>query len=108
MALGHYLRCVGFEVEQVNDSSQALEVALAFRPDVVILDYQMPGLNGAEVAWEFACDPVLQSVPILICSGYADTISRTEFPPKEISIVLKPFDAAEVARWVRQHAAAVA
>jgi CheY-like chemotaxis protein len=78
LALGRYLEKVGFEVEQVNDSPRALRVAHTFQPHAMILDYQMPGLSGADVAWQFESDPVLQTVPIMICSGYAETISRAD------------------------------
>jgi two-component system phosphate regulon response regulator PhoB len=108
LALGRYLEKVGFEVEQVNDSPRALRVAHTFQPHAMILDYQMPGLSGADVAWQFESDPVLQTVPIMICSGYAETISRAELPPRDIPIVLKPFDVGEIAAWIRTRVAAAA
>ena len=43
------LRFVGFEVETATNGSEALTVAEAFRPDAVVLDVMMPGMDGFEV-----------------------------------------------------------
>lgn len=60
-----------FEVRVENDSRKALSVAGDFRPDIVILDISMPGLDGGEVAAQFAEHPVLRGVPIVVLTGLA-------------------------------------
>ena len=54
-----------YEVRTENRSAQALAVARDFRPDMVLLDVDMPGQDGGEVAREIEADPVLRGVPIL-------------------------------------------
>jgi CheY-like chemotaxis protein len=80
--LGRYLERRGCEVERVNEAPKALAVARAFQPDAIILDYFMPELNGADLAWQLEADEALRRVPVMICSGYAEKISPRELPPK--------------------------
>ena len=54
-----------FEVRTENRSAHALAAAREFRPDMVLLDVDMPGQDGGEVAREIETDPVLRGIPIL-------------------------------------------
>jgi DNA-binding response OmpR family regulator len=54
-----------FEVRVENRSSLALVAAREFRPDLVLLDVDMPGKDGGEVAREIEAEPALRGVPIL-------------------------------------------
>ena len=54
-----------YEVRTENRSSQALNAAREFRPDMVLLDVDMPGQDGGEVARQIEADPVLRGTPIL-------------------------------------------
>jgi CheY-like chemotaxis protein len=58
-----------YRVHQENNSRNAALNALACRPDVVILNLEMPGKSGDEVASEFQADPRLQNVPLIFMSG---------------------------------------
>lgn len=64
-----------FEVRVENRSAHALAVAREFRPDMVLLDVDMPGKDGGEVAREIQSEPALRGVPILFLTSL---ISRTE------------------------------
>jgi CheY-like chemotaxis protein len=55
---GHY------EVRELNDPRQALEVARVFHPDLILLDVCMPNVDGSEVAERFANDPDFADTPI--------------------------------------------
>jgi len=54
---------------------QALETARAIRPDLILLDVEMPGLSGGEVAKALASDPALRRTPILFVTSL---LSRSE------------------------------
>ena len=58
-----------FEVRVENRSAHALASAREFRPDMVLLDVEMPGKNGGEVAREMRADPSLGQVPILFLTS---------------------------------------
>jgi DNA-binding response OmpR family regulator len=64
------LRLAGFEVETVHDGWEALRIAKARRPDVVLLDIGLPGLDGFQVAEAMRNDANLKNVYIIAISGY--------------------------------------
>jgi CheY-like chemotaxis protein len=70
-----------FEVRTENRPAQALQVALEFRPDMVLLDVDMPGSDGGEVARHLAGQPTLRGTPILFLTSL---ISRAEAGASEV------------------------
>ncbi|MEA3210293.1 MAG: two-component system, OmpR family, response regulator [Chthoniobacter sp.] len=69
-----------FEVRVENRSALALAAARAFRPEMVLLDVDMPGKDGGDVAREFEADPSLRGVPILF---FTSLISPAEAGERE-------------------------
>lgn len=66
---GHEARCA-------YDGPSALVTAQTWVPDVVLLDLQMPGMDGYEVARRFRQDPSLQQVFIVCISGHGMPVHR--------------------------------
>lgn len=58
-----------YEVMIVNQSARALAVALQFHAEVMLLDVDMPGLSGGDLAREAAMDSRLRDIPILFLTG---------------------------------------
>lgn len=58
-----------FEVRVENRSYHALAVAKEFLPDLVLLDVDMPGKDGGEVAAEIKADPVLGGIPVVFLTS---------------------------------------
>ena len=58
-----------FEVRAENRSALALAAAREFRPEMILLDVDMPGKDGGEVAREIQADPVLRGVPIVFLTS---------------------------------------
>ena len=58
-----------FEVRLENRSAQALAAAQQFHPDLIILDVDMPGKDGGEVARQLKADPVTARTPILFLTS---------------------------------------
>ena len=54
-----------FEVRVENRPGNVLAAAREFRPDMVLLDVDMPGQDGGEVARDIHADPILRGMPIL-------------------------------------------
>ena len=65
------LALMGHEVRMVHDGREALAAARAFRPDIVICDIGLPGLDGYEVARQLRQEPGLEQVRLVALSGYA-------------------------------------
>jgi two-component system cell cycle response regulator DivK len=61
----------GHETEPVTDSRDALEAALAFHPDLVITDIQLPYITGIELMEMIRAEEELKDVPIMAVTAYA-------------------------------------
>jgi CheY-like chemotaxis protein len=71
ISLSMLLKLLGFEVATVHNGPDALTVAKVRRPDILLLDIGLPGLNGYEVAGQFRSDEILKDVLIIAISGYS-------------------------------------
>ena len=58
-----------FEVRVENRSALALAAALEYRPDLVLLDVDMPGKDGGDVGTEIQAEPTLRNVPIVFLTS---------------------------------------
>jgi len=65
------LEHAGFSVVAAPDGLSGLEMARAERPDVILLDIQMPEMDGYELAECLKQDPVLFSIPLIGVSSFA-------------------------------------
>jgi CheY-like chemotaxis protein len=63
------LRMNGFEVVWAPDGGSAWALARIGRPDLLLTDWDMPGIDGPELCRIFRKDPVLASVPIILASS---------------------------------------
>jgi CheY-like chemotaxis protein len=69
-----------YEVMIVNESVRALPAALQFRPDVMLLDVDMPGKDGGDLAREAANDSRLRDIPVLFLTGLVRPEETTAGP----------------------------
>jgi two-component system CheB/CheR fusion protein len=70
------LKASGHDVRAAHDGPTAVQVALDFRPDVVLLDIGLPGLNGYEVAKRIRQQPDFQNVVLVALTGYGQDSDR--------------------------------
>jgi CheY-like chemotaxis protein len=66
----------GHEVRTAYDGPAVLEAALDYRPNVVLLDIGLPGLNGFEVAKRLRQQPVLRNAVLVAMTGYGRESDR--------------------------------
>ena len=59
----------GLRSDRVRDGESALERARAERPDLVVLDVRLPGMDGLHVLREMRGDPALRKIPVMILTG---------------------------------------
>lgn len=80
----------------VNDSTDAMEVAKSFNPDLITLDLMMPNLSGFELCRLLRADPQFSSTPIVIISAKEDSQSRQKaFSLGATEYMTKPFNIDE-------------
>jgi signal transduction histidine kinase/DNA-binding response OmpR family regulator len=71
------LQMEGFEVQVASEGMAALKIAEDFRPDVVLLDIGLPGMNGFEVAHRLRTQPESRDALLIALTGYGEAESRT-------------------------------
>jgi len=74
--LRYHLKKAKFRVLSAEDGAGGLELALSERPDAIILDIMLPGLNGFEVAKRLRAEERTKEIPLLILSAKGETESR--------------------------------
>ncbi len=77
-SLGTLLELDGYEVELAYDGHGAIDAARRFRPDVLLLDIGLPGLNGLQVARELRRDPAFADKLFVALTGYGQAEDRRE------------------------------
>ncbi len=70
---GRWLEKAGYRVSRVTSGKEALSLISEERPDLILLDYAMPGMSGPEVLKEIRSLPQGANIPILYRTGMDDT-----------------------------------
>lgn len=89
-----YLRSVGYHVCALENARACLERLFDEKPDLLFVDMQMPGMNGAELLQIIRHTPELEQLPVVILSAGSDTQAFTEnnYHVRADSYLSKPFD----------------
>lgn len=100
-----YMRCIlayklqraGVEVLGAANGEEGLAMARARRPDLIITDYQMPVMNGLEMARELAADAGTATIPIIMITARSHHFSAGDLSSTGIrQLVEKPFSGREL------------
>ena len=91
-----------YDLHFASDGIQALEAAATLRPDLILLDVMMPGIDGFEVCRRLRANPVLTHVPVIMVTALDDRSSRLQgIESGADDFVSKPFDSGELRARVR-------
>ena len=95
----------GYEVVEVGDGEKALPAASAHRPDVILMDVQLPVLDGYEATRRIKADPVLKRIPIIVVTSYALGGDEAEARAAGCDAYMaKPFSPKALLAKVREYA----
>ena len=96
------LEAEGMDVLEAANGPSGLEAARAERPDVILLDVMMPGLDGWRVAEELLDDPSTAAIPIVFLTARAELRDRARgIDLGGVDYITKPFNPVELAPLVR-------
>jgi DNA-binding response OmpR family regulator len=102
------LEAEGVTVLEAADGSTGLAIARSQRPDVILLDVMMPGLDGWSVAEELLADPLTRDIPVVFLTARADLRDRVRgIDLGGLDYITKPFNPVELATLVREVVGAV-
>src|SRR3972149_5964245 len=91
-------------VRSASSGDLALQMARAIMPDLILLDIDMPRMNGYEVCKELKADECLKDVPVIFISALSNLEDKiTGFRVGGVDYITKPFHVEEVLARVRTH-----
>lgn len=94
----------GSDVVVLSNGETAIEEAERVPPDLILLDIEMPGMDGFQVCEQFKLHPELREIPIIFLSGYNDgEVKVKAFEHGAVDYITKPFYIAEVEARVGAH-----
>jgi len=98
------LSAKGYKVRPVLGGRQALALAVANPPDLILLDITMPEMDGYEVCAQLKASQSLKEIPVIFISGRSGMEDKIRaFDDGGVDFVTKPFDVKEVQARVETH-----
>lgn len=94
----------GYEILAASSGATAMQIAAKARPDLILLDILMPGLDGLETCRRLKQDEKTRDIPVIFITARNETECVVEgFHAGGVDYVVKPFQAAEVLNRVATH-----
>jgi two-component system cell cycle response regulator DivK len=98
------LSSAGYEVIEAVTGEDGVAAAETHRPDLILMDIQLPGLDGYEATRQIKANPDLQHIPIIVVTSYAlsgDDVKAFEAGCDDY--VSKPFSPRELLAKIREY-----
>ncbi|HXG91778.1 MAG TPA: response regulator [Blastocatellia bacterium] len=100
-ALAHLLASEGYNTQSASDGESGLTKAREMRPDVIVLDLNLPGINGKQVIKTIRDDESLKKIPILIVTG-EDNEARAAVDLGADGYLTKPVEFDDLIREISE------
>ncbi len=102
-----FLEGEGYRVVEAENGERAVEAALRERPDLILMDLNMPVLDGFEAARRIRANPSLAGVPILANSAYGEhgmnfSVREDELGPGFTFYFTKPFEFDDLKEMIER------
>ena len=97
------LSATGYEMIEAEDGAQGVAAAKAERPDLILMDIQLPVLDGYEATRKIKADPALADIPIIVVTSYA--LSGDEGKAQAAgcdAYVTKPYSPRQLLATIRE------
>ncbi len=93
------------EVCEALNAETGLQMARSEKPHVILLDVNMPGMNGVDFCQVLSADPALASIPVIMLSGVEDEATRQRAIASGAKVYLtKPFNPMYLLELVERYA----
>lgn len=100
--IGELLRTAGYTVHQALNCEMALKIAETFKPDLILLDIMLPGINGYEVCSRLKANAVTAEIPVIFLSPFNETFYKVKaYELGGVDYISKPFEAQEILEKVK-------
>ncbi|MEM9150476.1 MAG: response regulator [Cyanobacteria bacterium P01_F01_bin.3] len=102
--LAQTLRQANLSIRIANDGLSALAQVRKIRPSLILLDVQMPGIDGFETCRRLKADAATRDIPVIFMTALSDKASRVEgLSLGAVDYIAKPFERAEVLARIKVH-----
>lgn len=103
LVVEYNLKREGFEVYSAEDGQAALEIARKIIPDIILLDWMLPGMNGLEVLTELKHDERTKHIPVfmLTAKGMASDVTRALEMGAD-DYITKPFNPRQLGETIKK------
>ncbi len=81
-----------YHIEVVRNGSDALEIVKHIKPDLFILDYRLPSMNGIELYDHLHAISKLEDIPAIIISAVTFEQVKEDIESRQLGLLEKPFD----------------
>lgn len=98
------LTSVGFQLFEAEDGEQGVAAAQTHRPDLILMDIQMPILDGYEATRRIKANPDLKTIPIIVVTSYA--LSGDEDKARAAGCdgyITKPYSPRQLLAKIKEH-----
>jgi two-component system, OmpR family, phosphate regulon response regulator PhoB len=100
--LGYNLEAEGFRVVMADSGDEALLLVAEERPDLVVLDWMLPGVSGIEICRRLKSRPETRAVPVIMLSARSEEVDRVRgLETGADDYVVKPYSVIELMARVR-------
>ena len=98
------LQSAGFELVEAEAAEDGLALAASSRPDLILMDIQLPGIDGYEATRRLKADPALRHIPIIVVTSYALSGDDAKaFAAGCDAYVTKPFVPRQLLAKIREY-----
>jgi two-component system, OmpR family, alkaline phosphatase synthesis response regulator PhoP len=97
------LQNAGFGVITAKDAEEAFDAALGATVDLVITDFQMPGMSGLDLARKLHKEPGKRELPVMLLTAHGLALEQVELAQAGVAVCLsKPFSPRELLAKVHE------
>lgn len=93
----------GFEILEAGDGQAGIDAARKYRPDLILMDIQLPVMDGYEATRLIKSDPDLKLIPVIVVTSYALSVDHAK--AREVgcdAYVAKPFSPRDLLAKIRE------
>ncbi len=102
--LMNFLEAAGYKVLIATDGESAVEQAEYARPDIILLDVMMPGIDGFETCRRLKANQITQKIPVIFMTALTDTSDKVRgFEAGAVDYITKPLQQEEAIARVNTH-----
>jgi len=94
----------GYQIIEAQDGEEGIRAAAAERPDLILMDIQLPRLDGYEATRRIKADPALRAIPIIVVTSYS--LSGDEAKARAAGcddFVPKPYSRRQLMAKIREY-----